>query len=179
MKIPAATYRLQFNLEFGFQKAREILSYLYELGISDIYASPVFKAKAGSPHGYDVVELNQLNPDLGSTDDFNELIYHMKVLEMGWLQDIVPNHMAFDGENQMLMDVLENGRHSEYLDFFDIEWGHFYESLRERVLAPFLGRHYSECLDAGEIVLQYDSNGFSINYYMLKLMYQTIQQQSH
>ncbi len=169
MKIPAATYRLQFNPDFGFQKAREILSYLDELGISDIYASPVFKAKAGSPHGYDVVELNQLNPDLGSTDDFNELIDDMKGLEMGWLQDIVPNHMAFDGENQMLMDVLENGRHSEFFVFFDIDWEHFYESLKERVLAPFLGKHYSECLDAGEITLQYDSNGFTINYYMLKL----------
>ena len=73
MKIPVATYRLQFNPEFGFQKAREILSYLDEMGISDIYASPVFKAKAGSPHGYDVVDLNQLNPDLGSPDDFKEL----------------------------------------------------------------------------------------------------------
>jgi len=169
MKIPVATYRLQFNPEFGFQKARGILSYLDELGISDVYASPVFKAKAGSPHGYDVVDLNQLNPDLGSQSDFSELADDIKKLDMGWLQDIVPNHMAFDGENQMLMDVLENGRHSKFFDFFDIEWGHFYESLTDRVLAPFLGRHYSECLDAGEITLQYDSNGFSINYYMLKL----------
>ncbi|UCH79925.1 MAG: malto-oligosyltrehalose synthase [Nitrospiraceae bacterium] len=169
MKIPIATYRLQFNPEFGFQKAREILSYLAELGISDIYASPVFKAKAGSPHGYDVVDLNQLNPDLGLPDDFKALTDDVKQLDMGWLQDIVPNHMAFDGENQMLMDVLENGRHSEFFDYFDIEWAHFYDSLSERLLAPFLGKHYSECLDAGEIILKYDSNGFSINYYMLKL----------
>ncbi len=118
IKIPLATYRLQFNPEFGFQNAREILSYLDELGISDIYASPVFKAKAGSPHGYDVVDLNQLNPDLGTSDDFDKLTDDIKSLDMGWLQDIVPNHMAFDGENQMLMDVLENGRHSEYVDYF-------------------------------------------------------------
>ena len=119
MKIPLATYRLQFNPAFGFQKAKEILSYLDELGISDIYASPVFKAKAGSPHGYDVVDLNQLNPDLGSLDELQELTEDVRRLDMGWLQDIVPNHMAFDGENQMLMDVLENGRHSEFFDFFD------------------------------------------------------------
>jgi len=129
----------------------------------------MFKAKKGSPHGYDVVDINQLNPDLGTAADFNKLTEDVRRLKMGWLQDIVPNHMAFDGENQMLMDVLENGRHSEYFGYFDIDWGHYYESLSERLLAPFLGKHYSECLDAGEITLKYDSNGFSINYYMLKL----------
>jgi (1->4)-alpha-D-glucan 1-alpha-D-glucosylmutase len=77
--------------------------------------------------------------------------------------------MAFDGENQMLMDVLENGKNSEYYEFFDIEWNHFYESLSDRVLAPFLGRHYSESLEAGEIKLKYNINGFYINYYSLNL----------
>ncbi len=169
MRIPVSTYRIQFNPEFGFKRAGEIVSYLDELGISDIYASPLFKAKKGSPHGYDVVDLNMLNPDLGTINDFKKLMEDIRKLGMGWIQDIVPNHMAFDGENQMLMDVLENGRNSEFFDFFDIEWEHFYESLSERLLAPFLGKHYSECLDAGEVILQYDSNGFSINYYMLKL----------
>lgn len=169
MKVPIATYRLQFNLEFGFKHARGILSYLYELGITDIYASPVFKAKKGSLHGYDVVDLNQLNPDLGTMDDFEELLKDVKSRGMGWVQDIVPNHMAFDGENQMLMDVLENGRNSDYFDFFDIDWEHSYDGLSERLLAPFLGKHYSEALDEHEITLQYGMNGFFINYYSLKL----------
>jgi len=169
MRIPVATYRLQFNPEFDFKKAREVVSYLIELGITDIYASPVFKAKKGSPHGYDVVDMNQLNPDLGPKKDFDRLIADVKKADMGWIQDIVPNHMAFDGENQMLMDVLENGKNSEYYDFFDIEWNHFYESLSDRVLAPFLGRHYSESLEAKEIKLKYNINGFYINYYSLNL----------
>jgi len=169
MKVPIATYRLQFNLEFGFNQARSILSYLYELGITDIYASPIFKAKKGSLHGYDVVDHNQLNPDLGTLDNFEELLQEVKSRGMGWVQDIVPNHMAFDGENQMLMDVLENGRNSDYFDFFDIDWEHPYESLSERLLAPFLGKHYSEALDDHEITLQYGINGFSINYYSLQL----------
>ncbi|HDH53199.1 MAG TPA: malto-oligosyltrehalose synthase, partial [Nitrospirae bacterium] len=169
MRIPVATYRLQFSPGFGFRQALEIVRYLNELGISDIYASPVFKAKEGSPHGYDVVDLNLLNPDLGSEEDFEELAGELKKYNMGWIQDIVPNHMAFDGENTMLMDVLENGPHSEYFDFFDIEWSHFYESLSNRLLAPFLGRHYSESLDAREIALRYGDNGFYINYYSLKL----------
>ncbi len=169
MRIPVATYRIQFNPNFGFKKAKEIIPYLSELGISDIYSSPIFKAKKGSPHGYDVVDLNQLNPNLGSENDFERLIDEVKKSDIGWIQDVVPNHMAFDGENQMLMDVLENGRHSEYFEFFDIEWNHFYESLSERLLAPFLGRHYSESLDAREIILQYDNNGFHVSYYSLKL----------
>jgi (1->4)-alpha-D-glucan 1-alpha-D-glucosylmutase len=169
MRIPVSTYRLQFNPDFGFKKAAETAGYLRELGISDIYASPVFKAREGSLHGYDVVDLNRLNPDLGSESDFYDLLKTINKLDMGWLQDIVPNHMAFDGENQMLMDVLENGRNSDYFDFFDIDWDHYYEGLSERLLAPFLGRHYSESLDAREISLQYDSNGFFISYYTLRL----------
>ncbi len=169
MRIPVSTYRLQFNPEFGFQHARKIVSYLNELGISEIYASPVFKAKKGSPHGYDIVDMNQLNPDVGSEKEFEELIGDLKQLDMGWIQDVVPNHMAFDGENEILMDVLENGRNSEHFDFFDIEWEHFSETLSERLLAPFLGRHYGESLDAGEISLWYDSMGFFFSYYSLKL----------
>ncbi len=169
MKIPHSTYRIQFTPDFGFQKAKEISGYLYEIGISDLYASPVFKAKKGSPHGYDVVDQNQLNPDLGTENDFEELVIELKKYGIGWIQDVVPNHMAFDGENPMLMDVLENGHNSEYFDFFAIEWNHFSENMSQRLLAPFLGRHYGESLDAGEITLCYDQNGFYIQYYSLKL----------
>lgn len=169
MRIPSATYRLQFNPTFGFTKAKEIVQYLFDLGISDVYASPIFKAKKGSLHGYDVVDTNQLNPELGSAEDFEELIRASKARGMGWIQDIVPNHMAFDGENSMLMDVLENGQSSEYFDFFDIEWNHPYESIQGRLLAPFLGRLYGESLEEEEIKLQYDRDGFSVRYYELKL----------
>jgi (1->4)-alpha-D-glucan 1-alpha-D-glucosylmutase len=61
---------------------------------------------------------------------------------MGWLQDIVPNHMAIDSDNQMLMDVLANGSNSRYVPFFDVDWDHSAASLNKRVLAPFLGRFY-------------------------------------
>jgi (1->4)-alpha-D-glucan 1-alpha-D-glucosylmutase len=169
MRIPVATYRLQLNPAFGFKQAREITAYLSALGISDIYASPVFRAKKGSHHGYDVVDMNSLNPDLGTKKDFDELVKDLKKSGMGWMQDIVPNHMSFDGENQQLMDVLENGPNSQYYDFFDIEWDHFYEGLRNRLLAPFLGRLYGESLDEKEITLGYEKNGFHIHYYEMKL----------
>lgn len=165
MKVPAATYRLQFTPEFGFAQADTVLPYLHELGVSDIYASPIFHARCGSLHGYDVVDSNALNPELGTVEGFEKLIDHARQLELGWLQDIVPNHMAYDSRNRMLMDVLENGTASPYADFFDIEWNHAYESMKGRILAPFLGRFYGECLEDGEITLHYDESGFNVRYY--------------
>lgn len=168
MHIPIATYRLQFDPALGFKEARAIAAYLSELGISDIYASPIFKSRKGSLHGYDIVDPTQLNPELGTSKDFELLMKELKNRKMGWLQDIVPNHMAYDGENQLLMNVLENGQGSQYYDCFDIDWNHFYESIRGRVLAPFLGGFYGECLENGEIKLSYDQTGLSISYYSLR-----------
>lgn len=165
MRIPRATYRIQFNPSFGFKQAKEIVSYLAELGISDLYASPIFKARKGSPHGYDVVEPNQINPDLGTESEYGELAAEVAKYELGWLQDIIPNHMAYSHENAMLMDVFENGHASDYYNFFDVEWEHPHEGIRGRVLAPFLGSFFGEALENGEIKLVYDENGLRVAYY--------------
>jgi (1->4)-alpha-D-glucan 1-alpha-D-glucosylmutase len=167
MRIPVATYRLQLHKDFGFRAVGEILRYLSELGISDIYASPIFKARKGSLHGYDVVDPGQINPDLGSPSDYEQLAEAVKGLKMGWLQDVVPNHMAYDAENEMLMDVLENGTRSPYFESFDVFWDHPYASLKGRVLAPFLGKFYGEALEEGEIKILFDRKGFRITYYEL------------
>ncbi len=165
MIIPTATYRLQFSPDFSFSAAADLVPYLAELGVSWIYASPIFKPKKGSRHGYDLVNPNQLNPELGSSQDFDRLIEKAKSLGLSWLQDIVPNHLAFDSENQYLQDVLEKGKNSEYCKFFDITWDHPQEDLKGRVLAPFLGKFYSEALESGEIKLSLDEQGLSIRYY--------------
>jgi len=167
LRVPSATYRLQFHKGFTFADAEAVVPYLHELGISDIYAAPIFQARPGSAHGYDVVDPNRLNPELGAPADFDRLIGETRRLGMGWLQDIVPNHMAFDGENRMLMDVLENGPASPFFDFFDIDWN--YESMKGKVLAPFLGSFYGESLEKGEIRLEYGESGLGVGYYNLKL----------
>jgi len=169
MNLPSATYRLQFCPDFGFTAARDVVDYLAELGVTAVYASPIFQPRAGSQHGYDVVDPNRLNPELGTGEDFEALIEHVRKRNLGWVQDIVPNHMAYDGQNRMLMDVLENGEASPYFDFFDIDWNHPYDGMKGKVLAPFLGGFYGECLENGEIVLGYDQNGLSILYHGLKL----------
>lgn len=169
MKIPIATYRLQFHAGFNFEAARAIADYLAALGISDLYASPIFKARAGSPHGYDVVDPNQINPEIGTPGQFDALVNTLQYHQIGWLQDIVPNHMAYDSENRYLMDVLENGSDSEAIEFFDIEWNHAYESFKGRVLAPLLGDLYGNCLENAEIQLTYEEMGLTVNYHSLKL----------
>ncbi|MGH7766988.1 MAG: malto-oligosyltrehalose synthase [Candidatus Binatia bacterium] len=167
-RIPSATYRLQFNKAFSFADAKSVVGYLNDLGISDIYAAPIFQARAGSTHGYDVVDPNRLNPELGTPEEFDALIAAARAAGIGWLQDIVPNHMAYDGENRMLMNILENGRASPFADFFDIDWDSPYESIKGKVLAPFLGSFYGDALENGEIRLNYDERGLSVSYYNLR-----------
>jgi len=114
-----------------------------------------------------VVDPNEINPELGSQEDFQHLLQDLKDNGMQWIQDVVPNHMAFDHQNESLMDVLENGPRSKYFNFFDVDWEHVYENIKGRVLAPFLGRFYGESLEDGEITLHYGREGLTVRYYDL------------
>ena len=165
MRIPVATYRLQFTPDFGFDAAMAVAPYLAELGVSDLYASPILTPRRGSQHGYDVVDCHTINPELGGLERFELLSQILKQHGLGWVQDIVPNHMSFNSQNQMLVDVLENGPDSPYHEFFDINWNHLYEGIRGRVLAPFLGKFYGDCLESGELQLRYSEQGLAVHYY--------------
>jgi len=158
MRIPIATYRIQFHAGFGFADLEAILPYLAELGISDVYASPVFESVPGSTHGYDVCNPGRLNPELGSRTDFERLALRRKKLGIGWIQDIVPNHMAFHERNARLMDVLENGPESAYSSFFDIDWNHPF--FKGRLLLPFLAKPYEQCLAGGDFSVSFDRGLF-------------------
>ena len=121
--VPGATYRLQFNSDFTFSDAEAVVPYLFALGITHVYASPLFSARAGSRHGYDVVDYNKLNNELGTRGDFDRFIAALHRHEMGLLLDIVPNHMGIgESENLFWLDVLKRGKHSPYADWFDIDW---------------------------------------------------------
>ncbi len=149
MNIPSSTYRIQLRPDFTFDALAGVLEYLRDLGISHIYASPILAARKGSTHGYDVVDPTVINPELGGDERFELLAEQVRLHGLEWIQDIVPNHMAFDSRNAYLMDVLERGARSSYRDYFDIEWEHPDENLRGRVLAPFLQEFYGTCLDRG------------------------------
>lgn len=165
-RIPVSTYRLQFNRQFKFSDAKNIVSYLHSLGISDIYASPYFKTREGSLHGYDIVDHNTLNPEIGTEDEFNELIQELRKYGIGQILDIVPNHMCIaDKNNGWWMDVLENGPSSIYADFFDIDWEPVKKELVNKVLLPFLGDQYGKVLENQELKLIFEEGAFFVYYY--------------
>lgn len=168
MITPVATYRLQFCPDFDFDRCQAVLGYLATLGVSHIYASPIFRARPGSSHGYDVCDHKEINPELGGEEGFRVLVAAAGSRGLGWIQDIVPNHMAVSGDNPLLVDVLENGPSSRYYHSFDIDWDHPYESIKGRMLAPFLGNFYGRVLEAGEIAIGYDADGFFVRYYELR-----------
>jgi len=132
LRIPVATYRFQFNRQFRFEDACELVPYLHKLGISDLYASPVLKARKGSLHGYDVVDPSNINPELGNQADFDTLVWKLKDHEMGLLLDIVPNHMAASTENPWWQDIINKGNDSPYASYFDMDWLAFSKETSEQ-----------------------------------------------
>jgi (1->4)-alpha-D-glucan 1-alpha-D-glucosylmutase len=163
--VPLATYRLQFNTNFRFRDAIGILDYLRELGISHVYASPVFTSRRGSGHGYDVTDPTKIDPDLGGEEGFTELQAAIEERGMGLLLDIVPNHMAASSENRWWMDVLEYGPDSSFASYFDINWRAPSRSLENKLLLPFLGKPFGEVLDSGELHIDYEDGRFLLRYY--------------
>jgi len=151
LRVPVSTYRLQLNRGFGFENALAVVPYLERLGVSDLYASPVFKATRGSPHGYDVTDPLSLNPELGAEGTFDRLAAELKTRGMGLLLDVVPNHMAAGTENRWWADVLENGRASPFAGFFDIDWQPGTGVPAGRVLLPILSAPLDDLVRAREL----------------------------
>jgi (1->4)-alpha-D-glucan 1-alpha-D-glucosylmutase len=168
-RIPSATYRLQFNKTFTFGHAAGLAEYLRDLGISHVYASPYFKASPGSTHGYDVTDHNALNPEIGSTEDYQGFVGALQRNGLGQIVDFVPNHMGIGPLNPYWMDVLENGQGSRYATFFDIDWHPLKEELADKVLLPILGDQYGRVLEKGELKLNFDQGGFFLTYFETRL----------
>jgi (1->4)-alpha-D-glucan 1-alpha-D-glucosylmutase len=165
---PLSTYRLQFSPRFRFEEALRIVPYLAELGVDFIYASPYLKARPGSEHGYDVVDPNALNPEIGTPAEHAAMIDAAQAKGLGHLLDFVPNHMGIGGsENPWWQDVLEWGEASPYADHFDIDWFPLRAEMRGKVLMPFLGDYYGRVLERGELVPRFDAAAgtFAIAYF--------------
>ncbi|MCP2045450.1 malto-oligosyltrehalose synthase [Pontibacter sp. HSC-36F09] len=161
--IPSSTYRVQLSPQFTLRDLKNILPYLRDLGISTIYAAPFFTARPGSEHGYDVTDPHQINPEVGTMEELQEIAEELKAQGMGWLQDIVPNHMAFHPNNAWLMDVLEKGQKSRYYTFFDVNFSH--PDFEGQLMVPFLGGPLEEVVKAEQLKVTFDEHGFRLNYF--------------
>ncbi len=158
--LPSSTYRIQFRRDVGFAAAADLVPYLAALGITDLYASPLFRSRPESTHGYDVVDPRMLDPRLGSAEEFDSLARSLSERGMGILLDIVPNHMAATAGNPWFRDVLEKGMRSPFARFFDIDWGQ-----EEKTLLPILGEPLAEAIEKGYLSLEINDSGLVVRYF--------------
>jgi (1->4)-alpha-D-glucan 1-alpha-D-glucosylmutase len=173
MTPPSSTYRLQFHQGFRFVDGRDLVPYLSDLGITDLYSSPRYTARRGSSHGYDIANPLRVNSELGTEEDFDEMAEKLRHYGMGLLLDTVPNHMAASYENPWWMDVLENGQASAYAGYFDINWhptaGKAAFLQEGRVLLPILGELYGDALASQKFTLKFEDTGVHVKYYDTRL----------
>ncbi|MEJ7644188.1 MAG: malto-oligosyltrehalose synthase [Chryseolinea sp.] len=162
MYNPVSTYRFQFNKNFTLSHAEDLIEYLRTLGIKTVYASPIFKATPGSLHGYDVVNPYEVNPEIGDVVQLRKLIRKLKEKGIGWIQDIVPNHMAFHWTNPWLMDVLEKGNVSVYASVFDVSWAGAFFS--HRLMVPFLGDPFEKVIQDRSVKIVYWESRLCLHY---------------
>ncbi len=170
--IPTATYRLQLTKDFDFDAAALIAPYLKAIGISHVYASPFMKARAGSTHGYDIVDHTKLNPELGGEAGFERMSAALTKNDLGLILDFVPNHVGVHyADNPWWLDVLEWGQASPHAVSFDIDWETLPYRARGGLLLPIIGSSYGQALENGEIELKYDAKegSFSAWYYEHRL----------
>jgi (1->4)-alpha-D-glucan 1-alpha-D-glucosylmutase len=125
-----ATYRLQLTPDFDFSAARAQIPYLRDLGVSHLYLSPSLQARAGSTHGYDVIDPTRISTELGGEAAFRELAQDAHAAGLGIVLDLVPNHMATDDANRFWTDPelraqffdvdAATGRHRRFFDIDDL-----------------------------------------------------------
>jgi len=161
---------LQLHAGFTFRDAEAIVPYLRELGVTHCYTSPYLQARHGSTHGYDIINHNALNPEIGSEAEHASWTAALRRHDMGQILDIVPNHMGIvANENAWWRDVLENGQASPFAGYFDITWtASTRPELHGRVLLPVLGDPYGKALESQQLKLEYQSGAFQIAYFDLR-----------
>ena len=159
-KQPLSTYRVQLHRGFTLHQLHQQLEYLHALGIDWIYASPVLAATPGSTHGYDQTDPTKLNPDLGTQAEWRALHEHRRALGMGWLQDIVPNHMAYNLDNPWVRELLRHGEASTVAKHFDVDWRH--PRFRGRIMLPILGAPLDDAIASGQVALTPEADGIQV-----------------
>jgi len=153
MRLPTSCYRLQFREGMDFDRAAGLVPYLADLGVSHLYASPLFTAETGSAHGYDVTDPREIDPALGGRAGLERLSAALKEAGLGLILDIVPNHMAFSVETPWLRDVLRHGSQSRYAGHFDLD------PAAGRLRLPWLTAPFEEVLTEPGLAVADDPDG--------------------
>lgn len=162
--LPLATYRLQLNAEFPFSAAIQVLPYLKQLGVSHVYISPILEAQRASTHGYDAVNFERINPELGGSEGFERFLSETERQGLRLIVDFVPNHMGIGkSANAAWLDLLEWGQQSPSARLFDVDWSPPWPELKGKIVVPFLGDSYGAVLERGELTLRFDEEAGSFD----------------
>lgn len=164
-RVPRSTYRLQLHSGFTFDDAIQVAGYLKDLGVSHVYSSPYLQAAPGSMHGYNVVDHEKVNEELGGEEGHRRFCEKLKELKLGQVLDIVPNHMATGPENRSWWDVLENGPSSRHSTWFDVDWHSSEVKLQNKILIPVLGDQYGRVLSANQLQIEQECGQFRLRYF--------------
>ena len=92
------------------------LDYLKNLGITAIYLNPIFPST--TYHRYDVIDYFNIDPLLGTKQDFKQLVSSCHKAGIKVVLDAVFNHTS--SNNPMFLDVLKNGEKSQFANFYVI-----------------------------------------------------------
>lgn len=156
--LPRALYRLRFHKGFPLEAAIPLAGYLADLGVSHVCASPLLRARPGRREGAGVVDFAAIDPDLGGARSLERLSSALHRQQIGLLMELAPGHMAIGGtDNEAWLDLLEWGRDSAFVSWFDVDWRAGDIDLRNKVLVPFLDRPYWEAICDGSLSLAYDA----------------------
>ncbi|MDD7466000.1 MAG: malto-oligosyltrehalose synthase [Actinomycetaceae bacterium] len=149
---PLTTYRLQMGPQFTFAQAQEVIPYLVQLGVTDVYLSPILQAAPGSTHGYDVVDHSHISAQMGGRSGFEQFSRAAHDAGLHVVVDVVPNHMAVPTplfHNKALWSVLRDGRESEYAGWFDLDL----TAAGDGVLMPVLADRIGTVIARAELTL--------------------------
>jgi cyclomaltodextrinase / maltogenic alpha-amylase / neopullulanase len=142
----------------------ERLDYLRDLGINCLWLTPTFPAH--SYHGYDPLDFSSIAPDLGTLEDFKELVRKAHLRRIKVLLDFVANHVssfhpAFQAAQKSVTDS-----HQKW--FFFKKYPNQYESFFDIPGQPILNTDNPEVRDylirAAEFWLSQGCDGFRLDH---------------
>ncbi len=162
---PGATYRVQLTPDLGFGQVAEHLDYLADLGITDLYLSPIMQARSGSTHGYDVTDPTVVSSALGGDEGLRALASATAQRGMRLVVDIVPNHLAASEENPLWEQLLAEGMSGPAGTLFDVDWRPRLPGAEGKVILPVLGDTYGDELLAGNLTLARIDGVYRIRYH--------------
>ena len=142
----------------------EKLDYITELGVNVLWFTPVFPSP--TYHGYDATSFFEINPRLGTKDDFKELIDKAHARGMRILMDFVPNHWSNQHPTFIEATQDQNSPHFKWYTFE--HWPDQYKCFFTSKSLPQINLRHAPArehvLEAAKYWLDFGADGYRVDY---------------